>query len=226
MAAKLPRVQVGDVFGRLTVSGEPYKNKNNIHAPCLCVCGTSIVAQQPALRSGNTTSCGCFRKEVTAARSITHGMSCTKVYRLWSDMVQRVTNPNTSNYSFYGGRGIKLEPRWVLFDAFFSDMGDMPSADHSIERLDSNGDYNKDNCVWATTEEQNNNRRSSVRYPYLGQNYTVKELAVMAGTTEGAMLHRLNTHSVEVALSLKANSKAEFYAAGTAAPAVKHKLYE
>lgn len=225
MGKALPHIRFGEKFGRLTVISEfPYKRGNNLFVSVLCDCGVKLDVQQPSLRSGNTSSCGCLRKETTRARSVTHGMTGTKVYQMWLDMLQRVTNPNCSSYKFYGGRGITMDSLWFNFSNFYTDMGDPPTKDHSLDRADSNGNYCKENCRWATQEEQFNNRRSSVRFILHGESKTTKELADIAGITVDAMVHRLKRYTPEVAIKLERNSKKEFFKGGNT-PAVKHKLY-
>lgn len=83
-------------------------------------------------------------------------------YRTWYNMKTRCENPRSSKYRFYGGRGIKLCERWRSFEAFLYDMGERPSAAHTIDRYpNKDGDYEPNNCRWATQKEQNANRRSS-----------------------------------------------------------------
>lgn len=225
MAKPLPYLLPGEKFNRLTVVSElPHKRGNNLFVRVRCDCGTELEVSQPVLRNGNTSSCGCLRKEVTRARSLTHGMTGTKVYQMWSDMVQRTTNPKSSSYEFYGARGITISPEWLEFAGFYRDMGDPPTMDHSIDRADSNGNYCKSNCQWATQEEQFNNRRSSVRFLLNGEAKTTKELAEIAGTTVGAMEHRLRTYTPEVAVTLAKNSKKEFFGRDNT-PATKYQLY-
>lgn len=128
---------------------------------CLCDCGNITVAVTGNVRLGNTKSCGCRRKRKSSetGKKITHGMSYTRTYVSYSKMKERCLNSNHVQYHCYGGRGIKICDRWLLsFENFLEDMGERP-LDRSLDRINNDGDYMKDNCRWATDVEQANNRR-------------------------------------------------------------------
>jgi hypothetical protein len=91
---------------------------------------------------------------------VTHGLRSTPAYTSWAAMIQRCTNPNNTGYKNYGGRGISICERWLTFEGFFADMGQKPSSELSLDRLDPDGNYEPGNCRWATPKEQTMNKRA------------------------------------------------------------------
>jgi hypothetical protein len=147
---------VGHTFGRLEVIQLAFSKPNhNTSWLCKCDCGNSVVVVGHALRTGHTKSCGCLKREVTAKRS--RKQICDSrhpLYKLWTNMHQRCSNPNIPAYARYGGRGIKVCERWKSFTLFVADMPARPSPEHSIHRKDNDGNYEAKNCCWATPNEQ------------------------------------------------------------------------
>lgn len=165
----------GYIFGRLTVIERGRTSNDRPGWMCMCVCGTLTTVETTKLKSGHTKSCGCLINEVLRELHKTHGMSGTKVYRTWKSIRGRCYNKNNSEYFRYGARGIKVCKRWGIFENFYKDMGDPPTPDHSIDRIDNNGNYEPSNCRWATPKDQSSNRRSSVFLTYKGETKTVCE---------------------------------------------------
>lgn len=196
---KIP-VVIGEVFGQLTVLGE-----DGGSLKVRCTCGTELSVVKGCLRSGNTTSCGCRRKDTMRKMLTTHGMREHPLYGTWADMRKRCHNPNHISWKNYGERGISICPAWSNFAQFVSDMGERPDG-WTLERKDTNGDYSPENCVWATQATQNVNTRKSLRYVYAGKEFTIRELAIEAearGVTFSALRRRLDKGmAVDLAVEL------------------------
>lgn len=141
-------------------------------------------------------------EKIRLARTI-HGKTCTRIYRIWCRMKNRCNNKNATQWKWYGGIGIKVCERWnESFEAFFEDMGDCPSNNHSIERMDNTKGYEPDNCRWATTKEQANNRRSNNVISCKGKTQTLQQWAEELGISHSTILMRLKAGwSIERALS-------------------------
>lgn len=184
----------GRTFGRLTVlhaTGE--RTRYGRVWQCRCACGEDFQATAGVLGNGNTSSCGCARKEKTIARNTSHGMAHSPEYSVWQAMRKRCRNPNDAEYANYGGRGVIVEDRWNdSFQHFYEDLGPRPSPQHSIERADPNGNYGPANCRWATPVEQSRNRRVSRMVTCEGRTINMADLAEVAGVNYDKLKYRLN----------------------------------
>ena len=194
----------GNKYGRWEViSRQGADHRNESLWLCRCGCGQTGVITSSSLRSGNSQSCGCLRKEETIKRLSTHGMSETILYNRWRTMINRCENHSHIQYADYGGRGITVCESWHDFSNFFRDMGE-PLSFQSIERKDTNGNYEPSNCVWASMEQQQNNRRNNHLVTMNGQTLTLAQWSRKVGLSSALIRHRLKIGmSPEEALFLK-----------------------
>jgi hypothetical protein len=126
---------------------------------CRCFCGEVTTVLANNLVKKNTTSCGCLGSRNNLKNvAKTHGLSKRPIYKTWHGMMQRCSNPKNISYKYYGARGIKVCESWKKFENFYKDMGDKPCENLSLDRIDSNGDYSKENCRWTDWITQANNR--------------------------------------------------------------------
>ena len=155
----------------LVIRRYPENNKfGQVQWECLCDCGNITIVGTSQLRPNRTTSCGCFQKEAARNASLTHGMSSSAEYRTWNKIRERCYNERDKRYSDYGGRGITMCEEWRnSFEAFYRDMGPRPTPEHTIDRRENDKGYSKENCRWATWNEQQNNKRNNLHYEHKGE---------------------------------------------------------
>lgn len=161
--------RTGQIFGLWTVLERMPKTSNWL---CRCGCGTEKVVSGSSLVIGTSKSCGCAQYVIHTK----HGMEGTATYNSWAAMLARCNNVRHKQYLDYGGRGIAVCSQWHKFENFYADMGEKPS-DRSLDRIDNNAGYSKDNCRWATQLTQIRNRRVSPIYEFEGSKKSLAEWA-------------------------------------------------
>lgn len=196
-------VKVGDLFGSLTVvslnfdfklTANGYKNKRHL---CRCDCGNSIAVKATSLKTLNTTSCGCKgSRQTMAVRARTHGHTAggkwTPEYKCWVKIIERCCSPGDKAYPKYGGSGILICDEWRhSFESFYEHIGPKPSRRHSIDRIDNLKGYEPGNVRWATSQQQNRNRRDNRILTYQGESRCVREWEDVLGFKKGVLGTRL-----------------------------------
>ncbi len=192
-------------FGRLVVI-KRVKNNQWEHPCwlCKCDCGNIKIISSCNLSNDKTKSCGCSR--------IKHGHTRkgqkTKTYQSWHDMIQRCTNHNDKKYNDYGNRGITICQRWMKFENFLKDMSDAPRG-HQIDRIDNNKGYNKSNCHWVTSKQNNRNKRDNHLITYGGKTQCISAWSEELGIRIGTLYTRINRNgwSIEKALTTLTKGK-------------------
>jgi len=215
--SKRIEVKPGDQYGRWTVLRElsawrsPKSGKRYRMVECCCDCGTvrELTLESICRATAPSQSCGCLQRESAAKAghaNRTHGDTHSPTYSSWSMMKQRCYNKNDVAFVDYGGRNIQVCERWRdSFEAFLADMGERPSLLHSIDRYpNKDGNYEPGNCRWATSVQQNRNRRSNVLLSFRGETMCISEWAERVGLPRKTLEKRLNCHgfTVEEALTL------------------------
>jgi hypothetical protein len=211
---------IGQRFGRLLVTARaPRPTTQRYYATrweCRCDCGNTKTVFASALRSKATQSCGCLQRAAASKNirralavgsrgNLRHGKSADPEWVVWSHIKQRCFNIKDPAYINYGGRGIKVCDRWLIFENFIADVGVRPSALHTLERVDNNSHYCPENCRWATRKEQARNRRSNANLTLNGVTRTIAEWAELTGIKRSAIWMRIHRYhwSTEDALTKK-----------------------
>lgn len=186
----------GDRVGALVLLAEDGRSADGHKVwICVCDCGKECRKQSGALRNTNrlkkVSSCGCIGAEIQRLKSTTHGMRGTSEYRSWQAAKRRCLVQNDKDYPKYGGRGIMICDEWAnSFEAFYEHMGPRPKGT-TLERKNTNGNYEPGNCKWANAVEQARNRRKSIHIEWKGE---IRHLSIVAedlGITYGAAFQRL-----------------------------------
>lgn len=173
-------------FGKLTALGRSHIGKYGTVWKCRCECGSIHYALGAELSRNRIKSCGCSQ--------VKHGKAHTKTWRIWVQMRQRCDNANDKNYMHYGGRGIDYAATWQDFTIFLADMGDCPNG-MSLERIDNNKGYSKENCKWTTSFEQTRNKRTNKFYTYKGERLCLRDWENKLGVSRGYLTKRLKRMS-------------------------------
>lgn len=169
----------GRKYGRWTVIKRAENKHRKTAYLCRCDCGTERVVTADTLLNGRSLSCGCMQKETVIENHTTHGMTHTRIYNIYHNMKNRCCNQNDDRYHDYGGRGITICPEWLGEHGFENfakwSMENGYAENLTIDRINTNGNYEPSNCRWATNYVQMNNRRNCIMFSFFGVTKSLKE---------------------------------------------------
>lgn len=189
----------GNRYGRLVVISFYGYDKGFDRWKCKCDCGNETIVPRHALESGNTTSCGCYKRQRTIETHYKHGGYKDRLYGVWIDIKKRCYNENERSYKDYGGRGIEMCDEWKNdygnFKSWAISAGYDENAGYmecTIDRIDVNGNYCPENCRWANAVTQGNNRRTNKRIEINGRVKTLAQWAEEYGINTSTVNSRIN----------------------------------
>lgn len=191
---KFQRIDLtGQKFNKVTVLSYSHRTKST-YWNCLCDCGNKFVARSCRLKNGATKSCGCLHK----TRMITHGCTVghkkTPEFNSWKYMKNRCDGHDKHHNKYYKGKGISYCERWdgkSGFQNFLDDMGCKPTLEHTLDRIDNNKGYSKENCRWATKKEQMNNMTKNRTLTYNGETMNICQWAERIGLGADTIRNRI-----------------------------------
>ena len=195
----------GNKYNRLTVISFSHSNKGTFWN-VKCDCGNELKVNGAMLKNGHTKSCGCYRKEKLVNRTTKHKLCNTPTYTTWDSMIQRCSNKHNQNYHRYGERGIKVCDKWLKFECFIEEMGLRPPS-FTLDRIDNNKGYYKENCRWVNQKMQANNTSKNVNITYNGETHTVSEWAEKLNISRSTLNNRLfrSKWTIEKSLTRRVN---------------------
>ena len=200
----------GQRFGRLTVIkrvANPYEKGAKWR--CQCDCGNVTCVRSQSLRHGDTRSCGCLSREVSRIKAYKHGESNNRLHKAWYNMIERCEKPHHPAYSHYGGRGITVCQEWHDFSVFkVWALGNGYTESLTIDRIDTNGNYEPANCRWADRACQSQNRRPKQPIEYDGISMSVAQWGRTVGLSPNTLRYRLqHGWTTEEALTIPPGGK-------------------
>lgn len=185
-------------FGRLTSVGAAFRLLGKTLVVCECECGEVTLKALGELKKGTTKSCGCLLRETNKTKKTKHGgyvgYKESPEMNTWRSMIKRCYSSTNDNFGRYGGRGIGVCESWRGsngFACFLEDMGCRPSASHTLDRINNDGDYGPENCRWATAKQQANNKSNLRFIEHDGRRLTVTEWSTILGIRVTTILERL-----------------------------------
>lgn len=158
---KREEIKEGTKINRLTIIKRVATKKSGVYYLCRCDCEKETVVYCASILDEKTKSCGCYKRDLLNNHNKSHNLGKTRQYAIWNGVMQRCFNPKRDVYRYYGGRGITCDPRWKKFVNFWEDMKDTYSDELTLDRINNDGNYCKENCHWVTMTVQMNNMTSN-----------------------------------------------------------------
>lgn len=185
----------GDSLGNCIYIKEDIQGyKNSRKAVFECVCGNTFIALIANVKNEHTTSCGCLKIPAVKKSSTRHGMRQSSEYNIWRLMIARCYKPQSTSYKNYGAKGITVGDRWKKsFINFYADMGNRPEGT-SLDRLENDKGYYKENCQWGTSLQQNRNRSITVKVTYNGETKAIMEWSQIYGIPYDTLKYRVRSN--------------------------------
>jgi len=200
----------GQRFSRLVVIKRAENDKQKLTQwLCQCDCGQQTIVRGSQLKNNSIRSCGCLYRESRKNNQYgyKHGYSNSRIYHTWNLMLQRCTNPNHTAYKNYGGRGIQVCEAWLKFEGFLQDMVERPYG-MTLDRINNDGNYCKENCKWSTWQEQQRNRNNNKLITINGVDKCLAEWCEIYNLPYGRTLDRIRYGwTPEEALELQSKKK-------------------
>lgn len=215
---KLAAAMLGEQIGDWTVlSVSP--TMHSVRVVARCVCGRDLTLPIRTILAKGAQNCGCRPNRVRER------LSESMTYKSWRSMLQRCTRPRHNEFRLYGGRGIRVCERWRAFENFLADMGERPSHQHSLDRIDNDGNYEPGNCRWATAKEQTRNRRVTRMLTFRGATRSLSDWAELIGMPRHTLHSRIVNYgwTAERALTEPVSDAVEIQRRATEASAAKRR---
>lgn len=178
---------IGHTFGRLTITDQMIVAGRTM-VVCLCSCGNTTTDRLSRVKN-KERGCGCLRGSKSVRHS--HAKKTTPTYSSWRSMKSRCLNEHDPSFSNYGARSITVYPAWLSFAAFLADMGERPSLQHSLDRIDNARGYEPTNCRWADLKTQNRNKRDNAILEHCGQRLCIADWADVTGLPHNTIRGRI-----------------------------------
>lgn len=175
----------------IIIKQAPIKKRKKAYWICKCSCGNPsyFIVEGTCIRSGNTLSCGCVKKD---RHPQSHGQSKGKLYAVWVAMKKRCENANSHDYVRYGGRGICVCDEWKTYEPFYNwAMNNGYLEGLELDRVDNDGNYCPENCRWTTHREQCRNRSTNIWIEYNGKKLSPREWSKITGIPDATIRARL-----------------------------------